>query len=129
MPCEKTKSAAIYSRFEEAGLKIVAARMLTLTSEQAAEFYAVHRQRPFYQGLIEFMTSGADCRASAGRARTRSKGTGELMGGDQPCRRRHRNDFAPTSPRMSKRTPCTVPTRPKNAAVEIAFFFPELPVQ
>ncbi len=48
----------IYSRFEKAGLKIVAARMLHLTSQQAGEFYAVHRDKPFYQELIDFMTSG-----------------------------------------------------------------------
>ena len=48
----------IYSRFEQGGLKIIAAKMLHLTREQAAEFYAVHKERPFYQELIEFMTSG-----------------------------------------------------------------------
>jgi nucleoside-diphosphate kinase len=49
---------AIYSRFEQNGLRIVAARMLHLTSEQAGEFYAVHKERPFYHELIAFMTSG-----------------------------------------------------------------------
>lgn len=48
----------IVSRFEKADLKIVAARMLHLTSKQAAEFYAVHRDKSFYQELIDFMTSG-----------------------------------------------------------------------
>ncbi|OGT85386.1 MAG: nucleoside-diphosphate kinase [Gammaproteobacteria bacterium RIFCSPLOWO2_12_FULL_52_10] len=48
----------IYSRFEKGGLKIVAAKMLHLTKDQAAAFYAVHSQRPFYQELIDFMTSG-----------------------------------------------------------------------
>ncbi len=48
----------IYSRFEKAGLRIVAARMLRLSSEQAGEFYAVHRDKPFYQELIDFMISG-----------------------------------------------------------------------
>ena len=48
----------IYSRFEQGGLKIIAAKMLHLTREQAADFYAVHKERPFYQELIEFMTSG-----------------------------------------------------------------------
>jgi nucleoside-diphosphate kinase len=48
----------IYSRFEKAGLRIVAARMLQLTREQAGEFYAVHKARPFYNDLIAFMTSG-----------------------------------------------------------------------
>jgi nucleoside-diphosphate kinase len=48
----------IYSRFEQAGLKIIAARMLHLTREQAEGFYAVHRERPFFNDLVEFMTSG-----------------------------------------------------------------------
>ena len=48
----------IYSRFEKAGLRIMATRMLQLTREQAESFYAVHRERPFYADLVEFMTSG-----------------------------------------------------------------------
>lgn len=48
----------IYSRFEKAGLRIVAAKMLHLSRERAGEFYAVHRERPFYGDLVEFMTSG-----------------------------------------------------------------------
>lgn len=48
----------IYSRFEKAGLRIVAARMLRLSREQAEGFYAEHRERPFFPALIEFMTSG-----------------------------------------------------------------------
>jgi len=48
----------IYTRFEKNGLRIVAAKMLHMTSEQAGEFYAVHKERPFYQELIAFMTSG-----------------------------------------------------------------------
>lgn len=48
----------IYSRFEEAGLQIVAAQMLHLSREQAEGFYAVHKERPFFNDLVEFMTSG-----------------------------------------------------------------------
>ena len=48
----------IYQRFEEAGLKIVASRMLHMTRQQAEQFYDVHRERPFYRDLVEFMTSG-----------------------------------------------------------------------
>jgi nucleoside-diphosphate kinase len=54
----KNVIGAIYSRFEEAGLRIVAARMMHLGREQAEEFYAVHRERPFFGELVEFMTSG-----------------------------------------------------------------------
>jgi nucleoside-diphosphate kinase len=48
----------IYSRFEKAGLRIVAARMEHLSAQKAGEFYAVHKERPFYNDLVEFMTSG-----------------------------------------------------------------------
>lgn len=48
----------IYSRFEQAGLKIVAAQMKHLTRAEAEEFYSVHRERPFYNDLVGFMTSG-----------------------------------------------------------------------
>jgi nucleoside-diphosphate kinase len=48
----------IYSRFESAGLKIIAARMTQLSEAQAQGFYAVHRERPFFGDLVKFMTSG-----------------------------------------------------------------------
>lgn len=48
----------IYDRFEKAGLRVIAAKMMHLTQEQAGEFYAVHKERPFYGELIEYMTSG-----------------------------------------------------------------------
>jgi len=48
----------IYSRFERAGLKIIAAQMKHLTRAEAEEFYSVHRERPFYDDLVGFMTSG-----------------------------------------------------------------------
>ena len=48
----------IYNRFEKAGLRIVAARMEHLSAQKAGEFYAVHKERPFYQDLVDFMTSG-----------------------------------------------------------------------
>ncbi len=70
MPIERTLSiikpdgvaknliGEIYARFEKAGLRIVAARMLHLTRAQAEGFYAVHRERPFFNDLVAFMTSG-----------------------------------------------------------------------
>jgi len=48
----------IFAKFEEAGLKIAATRMTQLSTEQAKAFYAVHAERPFYNSLVEFMTSG-----------------------------------------------------------------------
>lgn len=55
---EKNLLGEIYKRFEEAGLKIIAARMIQLTKEQAEDFYAVHRERPFFNDLVAYMTSG-----------------------------------------------------------------------
>jgi nucleoside-diphosphate kinase len=48
----------VYRRFEQSGLRIIAARMLQLTQSQAEAFYAVHRERPFYRDLVRYMTSG-----------------------------------------------------------------------
>ena len=48
----------VYRRFEQAGLKIVAARMLHLSQKDAENFYGVHRERPFFKDLVRFMTSG-----------------------------------------------------------------------
>ena len=54
----KNAVGAIYSRFEAAGFKIVAAKMTHLTREEAEGFYAVHAERPFFNDLVEFMISG-----------------------------------------------------------------------
>jgi nucleoside-diphosphate kinase len=48
----------VYRRFEAAGLKVVAARMMQLSTAEAEGFYAVHRERPFFKDLVRFMTSG-----------------------------------------------------------------------
>jgi len=48
----------IYRRFEQAGLRIIAARMLHLSDDQARRFYAVHKERPFYDDLVRYMQSG-----------------------------------------------------------------------
>lgn len=55
---QKNLIGDILNRFEKAGLRIVAARMMHLTKEQAEGFYAVHRERPFYNDLVRYMTSG-----------------------------------------------------------------------
>jgi nucleoside-diphosphate kinase len=55
---EKNIIGEIYKRFEEGGLRIVASRMMHLSTEQAGEFYAVHKERPFYANLVSYMSSG-----------------------------------------------------------------------
>lgn len=55
---QKNLIGEVYRRFEQAGLQIVAARMLRLSPAQAEAFYAVHRERPFYRDLVRYMTSG-----------------------------------------------------------------------
>ena len=55
---EKNIIGKIYSRFEKAGLRVVEAKMLHLSQEQAEGFYAVHKERPFFNDLVDYMTSG-----------------------------------------------------------------------
>ncbi len=55
---QKNLIGDIYSRFEKAGLEVVAARMMHLSTEQAQGFYAVHKERPFFNDLVAYMTSG-----------------------------------------------------------------------
>ncbi|MDH3589821.1 MAG: nucleoside-diphosphate kinase [Gammaproteobacteria bacterium] len=55
---EKNLIGEIYRRFEKAGLEIVAGRMMHLSRQQAEGFYAVHSERPFFNDLVEYMTSG-----------------------------------------------------------------------
>lgn len=55
---QKNHIGEVYRRFEQAGLKIIAARMLHLTQAQAEAFYVVHRERPFYKDLVRYMTTG-----------------------------------------------------------------------
>ena len=55
---QKNLIGEIYSRFEKAGLQVVAARMMQLTTEQAQGFYEVHKERPFYADLVNYMMSG-----------------------------------------------------------------------
>lgn len=55
---QKNLIGEVYRRFEQAGLRVIAARMMHLTQSQAEGFYAVHRERPFYRDLVRYMTSG-----------------------------------------------------------------------
>ena len=113
----------IYARFEDAGLKIVASRMLQLTREQAGEFYAVHKERPFYNDLIDFMTSGPVMVQvlEGDNAISRNR---EIMGATNPQEAAPgtiRADFAQTVDENAVHGS----DAPETAKVEIDFFFPD----
>ncbi|MBV2126296.1 MAG: nucleoside-diphosphate kinase [Candidatus Thiodiazotropha endolucinida] len=113
----------IYSRFESAGLRIVASRMFQLSREQAGEFYAVHKARPFYNDLIDFMTSGPVMVQvlEGDNAISRNR---EIMGATNPQEAAAgtiRADFAETVDENAVHGS----DGPDTARVEIGFFFPE----
>jgi nucleoside-diphosphate kinase len=113
----------IYSRFEEAGLRIVASKMLQLSREQAGEFYAVHKERPFYNDLIDFMTSGPVMVQVLEGENAIAKNR-EVMGATNPkdaAPGTIRADFAETVDENAVHGS----DAPETATVEIAFFFPE----
>ena len=98
----------IYSRFEDAGLKIVAARMVQLSQQDAEGFYAVHKERPFFKDLVEFMISGPVMVQVLEGENAIAKNR-ELMGA--PIRKKLKlARFAPTLPSQLMRTPCMVRT-------------------
>lgn len=111
----------IYSRFEKGGLRIIAAKMLHLTRDQAGDFYAVHKERPFYNDLVEFMTSGPVLvqvlEGDNAIARNR-----EIMGATNPADADPgtiRADFATTVDENAVHGS----DAPDTATVEIDFFF------
>jgi len=101
----------IYQRFEDAGLKIVAAKMVWMSEKEAGAFYAVHKDRPFYKDLVAFMTSGPVMVQVLEGENAIAKNR-ELMGTTDP-KRLLRAPSAPISPTRSTPTRCTVPMRPK----------------
>ena len=111
----------IYSRFEKGGLRIIAAKMLHLTREQAEGFYAVHRERPFYRDLVEFMTSGP-VMVQVLEGENAILKNRELMGATNPQDAEPgtiRADFAETVDENAVHGS----DGPETAAVEIGFFF------
>ena len=118
---EKNLIGEIYSRFEKAGLTIVGARMLHLTKEQADGFYAVHKERPFFNDLVAYMTSGpVMVQALAGEGAIAKNR--EIMGATNPADADPgtiRADFAASI----EENVVHGSDGPDTAAVEIAFFF------
>ena len=113
----------IYSRFESNGLKIVASKMLHLSQEQAGGFYAVHKERPFYNDLVEFMTSGPVMVQVLEGENAIAKNR-EIMGATTPAEAAEgtiRADFAETVDENAVHGS----DAPETAAEEIKYFFPE----
>ncbi|MCY4049991.1 MAG: nucleoside-diphosphate kinase [Gammaproteobacteria bacterium] len=111
----------IYQRFEDAGLKIVASRMLHMTRQQAEEFYLVHKERPFYGELVDFMTSGPVMIQVLEGENAISKNR-EVMGATNPAEaapRTIRADFATDVQENAVHGSDS----PETAQQEIAFFF------
>ncbi len=113
----------IYSRFEDNGLRIVASKMLHLTREQAEGFYAVHKERPFFNDLVAFMTSGPVMVQVLEGEDAIAKNR-EIMGATNPAEAAAgtiRADFAQSIDENAVHGSDAAET----AATEIAFFFPE----
>ena len=111
----------IYSRFEENGLCIVAAKMKHLSVREAQEFYAVHKERPFYDSLVAFMTSGPVMIQVLEGENAVAKNR-ELMGATNPAEAAPgtiRADFAESLSVNAVHGSDSL----ENAAIEIAYFF------
>ena len=111
----------IYSRFEDNGLRIVAAKMKHLSVREAQEFYAVHKERPFYDSLVAFMTSGPVMIQVLEGENAVAKNR-ELMGATNPA------EAAPATIRADFAESLSVNAvhgsdSLENAAIEIAYFF------
>ena len=111
----------IYDRFETGGLRVIASRMIQLTRSQAQDFYAVHRERPFYNDLVDYMTSGpVVVQVLEGEsAITRNR---EIMGATNPA------DAAPGTIRADfaesvEANAVYGSDAPETAREEISFFF------
>jgi nucleoside-diphosphate kinase len=114
----------IYSRYESRGLKIVAARMLHLSRVQAEGFYAVHRRRPFFNDLVNFMISGP-VMVQVLEGESAIQKNRDLMGATDPKKAAKgtiRADFAASIDANAVHGS----DAPDTAAVEIACFFPAL---
>ena len=116
----------IYSRFESNNLKIVASKMKWLSRQEAEAFYAVHRERPFFKDLVDFMVSGP-VQIQVLEGENAIMKNRELMGATDPKKAAKgtiRADFAQSID--ANAVHCS--DSPETAAVEIAFFFPQMDI-
>lgn len=116
----------ILARFEQAGLRIIAARMMFLSRAQAEGFYAVHKERPFFRDLVDFMTSGpVVVQVLEGDAAIQKNR--DLMGATDPRKAAKgtiRGDFAQSIDANAVHGSDS----PQSALSEIAYFFPALDI-
>jgi nucleoside-diphosphate kinase len=116
----------ILARFEQAGLKIIAARMMSLSRRQAEGFYAVHKGRPFFKDLVDFMTSGPVV-VQVLEGEDAIQRNRELMGATDPRKAAKgtiRADFAQSIDANAVHGSDS----PQTAATEIAYFFSTLEI-
>ena len=116
----------IYSRFEGAGLKVIAARMTWLSEQEAGQFYAVHKERPFFKDLVDFMVSGPVMIQALQGENAIAKNR-DLMGATDPKKADKgtiRADFAESIDANAVHGS----DAPETAAAEVAFFFPGMNV-
>ena len=116
----------IYARFEGAGLKVIAARMAHLSSAEAQAFYAVHKERPFFKDLVDFMISGP-VMIQVLEGSNAIVTNRDLMGATDPKKANPgtiRADFAASIDANAVHGS----DAPETAAVEIAFFFPGMQI-
>lgn len=116
----------IYSRFESNNLKIVASKMKWLSRQEAEAFYAVHRERPFFKDLVDFMVSGP-VQIQVLEGENAIMKNRELMGATDPKKAAKgtiRADFALSIDANAVHGSDS----PETAAVEIAFFFPQMDI-
>ena len=116
----------IYSRFESNNLNIVASKMMWLSRQEAEAFYAVHRERPFFKDLVDFMVSGP-VQIQVLEGENAIMKNRELMGATDPKKAAKgtiRADFAQSIDANAVHGSDS----PETAAVEIAFFFPQMDI-
>ena len=138
MPAERTLSiikpdatkrnhtGAIIDRFEKAGLRVIASRRMQLSTAQAEAFYNVHKARPFYKSLVEFMTSGPVV-VQVLEGENAIQKNRDVMGATDPMKAAPgtiRKDFAESIEANSVHGS----DAPETAAQEIRFFFCELDI-
>jgi nucleoside-diphosphate kinase len=120
----KGAAGQIFARIEQAGFTVIAARMIRMTAEDAAGFYAVHRQRPFFQSLCSFMTQGP-CIPMVLEADNAIQRWRDLMGATDPAKAAAgtiRKDFASSIEANAVHGS----DAPQTAAFEIPYFFSAL---